>query len=180
MTQLEELFIEEYFNNHFNASKAFKIASKRHNGKTPTPKSCSANGCRYKKKLNTEIEARKQELKKKNNNNIDDILNILTKALQYDLSNLFTLINGELFIKDSSDWTSLDKLLINSIKQTKNGIEVDMIDKKTAINLLSKYFGLYEGKITENTNDSIFTGVENIDTKYLEDYLKKIRSGNTK
>lgn len=180
MTHFEELFVEEYFNNHFNAAKAYRIASARHNGKTPTLKSCSANGCKYKKKLNTEIEAKKQELRKKNNENIDDILNILSKAIKYDITDLFTLINGELFIKDSAEWTSLDKLLINSIKQTKNGIEVDMIDKKTAIDLLSKYFGLYKGKITENTNDSIFTGVENIDTKYLEDYLKKIRSGNTK
>ena len=44
MTQFEEIFIEEYFNQHFNASAAYKAACKRHNGKIPTAKSCTSNG----------------------------------------------------------------------------------------------------------------------------------------
>lgn len=176
LTEFELEFIEQYFINGSNATKAYMKTSEKVKKKQVKYDSAKANGHKYKKKLEKEIKKRQEELRLKDGKVIDTILYILKNALTYDISNVATIKNNELFIKDTKDWTILDKLAINTVEPGRTGIKVEFIDKKWAMSTLLK---IYYGMINENTTEAgaMSTGFENKTDdeimKYIEEMYKR-------
>lgn len=177
LTEFESEFIEQYFIQGGNATKAYQNAHKNINGKKPKYQevkynSAKANGCKYKKNLSDEIEERRKELRLKDGKVLDTILYILQKTLFYNLDNIITVKNNQMIIKDSDKWTEVDKLLINNIEAGRQGLKVDLLDKKWAMTTLLKIYGL----MAEDNIDNLIqaTGLEEKSTEEIMELLKSL------
>ena len=53
---------------------------------------------------------------------------------------------GELIIRSTQELKKADRAAIASVERTSNGIRLKLYDKMKALELLGKYFGLFEGK----------------------------------
>jgi hypothetical protein len=172
LTEFEQEFIEQYFIQGSNATKAYQATSEKVKKKQVKYESAKANGCKYKKQLADEIEARRQELRLRDGKVVDTILYILQKTLFYNIDNILTVKNNQMIVKDSEDWTEVDKLLINNIEAGRQGLKVDLLDKKWAMTTLLKLYGL----IAEENTDNLITttGLENKTNDEIFELLKAL------
>lgn len=76
------------------------------------------------------------------------------------ITDYFKIENGEIVLKDFSDLTDAQISAIESIKQTKNGIEIKLVDKKGSTVDIGKHFGMFkeqlEGNINHNHTHKVF------------------------
>lgn len=172
LTEFEQEFIEQYFIQGSNATKAYMATTEKIKKKSVKYESAKANGCKYKKNLSEEIEERRKELRLKDGKVLDTILYILQKTLFYNLDNIITVKNNQMIIKDSDKWTEVDKLLINNIEAGRQGLKVDLLDKKWAMTTLLKIYGLMAEDNTDNLIKA--TGLEEKTNDEILELLKAI------
>lgn len=173
LTRFEAEFIEQYFQQGGNATKAYQRTSEIIKEKEVKYDSAKVNGCKYKKRLQNYIEERQKELRLKDGKIIDSILYLLQRTLFYNIDNVISVKDNQTYVKDSKEWTDIDRLLINNIEPGRNGLKVDFIDKKWAISMLLK---IYYGMINENTTEAggLNTGLEGKTNEEIFELLKAL------
>lgn len=174
LTALEQEFLDQYFLNGFNQTRAYKKALVKIKGVDESSikdASARANSCKLRKKLQNEITKRKQELGNQNKDNIVRLVDLLEKQANFDFRNIGEIKNNEFRIYDSSLWSDEDARVITGIKMGKYGPEISF-NKPEAERLLAQYRGLLDKDNREEIE--INTGLENITFEQLKDILENL------
>ena len=77
----------------------------------------------------------------------DKVLAELAAVAFSNVTDIATIKEGVVFIKDTEELTEMQTSAIASIKEGRNGVEVKMNDKIKALELLGKHLGLWNEKI---------------------------------
>ena len=64
------------------------------------------------------------------------------------------LADGELTIRGTEELKKADRAAIASMERTSSGIKLKLYDKMKALELLGKYYGLFDGKCEEQNGES--------------------------
>ena len=100
-----------------------------------------------------------------------NLLKLLGSELGSVEDYILTVKDNQVIVKDSEDWTDIDRVLINNVEQGRNQIKVDFLDKKWAMTTLLKLYGLINE--TSNEGGTITTGLEE---KSTEDIMKLLET----
>ena len=70
-----------------------------------------------------------------------EVLKVLKSIMYADIRDFLTLKDGQLTFKDSSEWTKEMAMQVESVKQTKDGIELKLNGKAWSIQRICKMLG---------------------------------------
>lgn len=174
LTALEQEFLDQYFLNGFNQTRAYKKALVKIKGikeENIKDNSARSNSCKLKKKLQNEITERKQSLGNQNKDNIIRLVDLLEKQANFDFRNIGEIKNNQFVLYDSNLWTDEDARVITGIKMGKYGPEITF-NKPEAERLLAQYRGLLDKDNREEIE--INTGLENITSEELKAALESL------
>ena len=167
LTPKESIFIDEYME-HFNATKAY-IKAYNYTGTYRNAKS-TASKIINKDYIQAEIKRRREELRQEHNLYMESLIEQLKRIAFNNPRDLVNVKKNVVIISDTEDLTDEIWSTIKSIKEGKNGIEIEFHDKMKAIELLVKYCGLYNEKIDVNNKVSFdFSIFEGKDWEELEE-----------
>ena len=151
LTLKQRRFAEEYVKTD-NASEAYRRA---YNAERMKEGTIRVKGCQLLKRDNIRVTV--EELKAKAAEVAEDKFKIDSEALlrklipltNSDISNYVTLVHDEnnkpsLVWKPFSDLTAEQKLCIQSVRETRNGIELTLHNKEWSIEKIAKHIGFYE------------------------------------
>lgn len=134
----QEKFCMEYIK-CFNATQAYI------NAYNSTYNNAMYSGCRLLR--NDKISRRIDELKKEMRHNyhveMDDVIGRIFRIAFYDIGNYVKTKDGKVIVKSLDD---VDTSLIESIKETSNGIELKLKDSKWAMDYLIKHYDMFPNK----------------------------------
>lgn len=139
LTDKQEMFCQEYLR-LFNASQAYI------NAYDATYRSAAREGSKALK--NPKIIKRINKLKEETKHDLffepDRLLKYLFKLAFVDISNYISKTeDGKILVKNLDN---VDTSLIESLKETNNGIELKLKDSKWAMDYLAKHFDLFPDK----------------------------------
>ena len=180
LNKKELLFVDEYFKNSFNASKAYKLVYK--SCKSDGTARTEASRMLTKPNIKQEIEKRQIELRKKSEIKREDILNDLRIIKDVNICDYMKIVKmtrtiskidyetGEMIeeeeeydvleYKPTDELTQEQQKAIKSIEQTKTGIKYTFYEKDKAIDTINKMLGFYDNQIVLN---------KTINTDFLKD-----------
>ena len=174
LTALEQEFLDQFFLNGFNQTRAYKKALVKIKGVDESSikdASARANSCKLKKKLQNEITERKQELGNQNKDNIIRLVDLLEKQANFDFREVGEIKNNQFILYDSELWSDANARSITCIKMGKYGPEISF-NKSDAERLLAQYRGLLDKDNREEIETN--TGLENITFEELKDILENL------
>lgn len=94
---------------------------------------------------NPKVSARINELQDKQREKSDikkeDILRMLKNIMYADIRDFLTIRDGKVTFKDSSEWTDGMAMQVESVKQTKEGIEIKLNGRAWSIQRICKMLG---------------------------------------
>ena len=176
----ELFFINEYFINGFNGTKAYRKVFK--SCKTDKTARTLASRLLTKDGVKEEIEKRQKELKEKSDIKREDILNDLRIIKDVNICDYMKIVKKErlvprideetgdsilvpeeyevLVYKATDELTVEKQKAIKSIEMTKTGIKYTFYDKDKAIDTINKMLGFYDNQIILN---------KTINTDFLKD-----------
>ncbi len=144
LTPKESIFIDEYME-HFNATKAY-IKAYNYDGTYRNAKS-TASKIINKDYIQAEIKRRREELRQEHNLYMESLIEQLKRIAFNNPRDLVNVKKNVVIINDTEELPDYIWSTIKSIKEGKNGIEIEFHDKMKAIELLVKYCGLYNEKL---------------------------------
>lgn len=154
MTDQRKKFVDEYIKSRDPAKSAIKAG---YSARTAPQIACKLLN---EDEIKNEIDTRLAKISAKVDVSVERILNELAAIAFVDRTELVKVTGGEAYIKDTDALSDQAKKVISGIKQTKNGIELNMFDKIKALELLGKYQKMFTDKTENFTTDS------------YEDYVK--------
>jgi phage terminase small subunit len=180
LSKKELSFINEYFTNGFNGTKAYRKVFK--SCKTDKTARTLASRLLTKDGVKEEIEKRQKELKEKSDIKREDILNDLRIIKDVNICDYMKIVKKErlvprideetgdsilvpeeydvLVYKATDELTVEQQKAIKSIEMTKTGIKYTFYDKDKAIDTINKMLGFYDNQIILN---------KTINTDFLKD-----------
>ena len=167
LTTKEDLFIDAYMED-FNATRAY-IKAYDYKG---TQRNARSNASKVLKKayIQEELKKRRQEMREEHDLYMESLIEQLKRIAFNNPKDLVNVKKNVVIISDTEDLTDEIWSTIKSIKEGKNGIEIEFHDKMKAIELLVKYCGLYNEKIDVNNKVSFdFSIFEGKDWEELEE-----------
>jgi phage terminase small subunit len=194
LNEKQSKFVDEYFNNRLNGTKA---AMKVYNAKTYESAAAMSSRLLKNVKVKEEIERRKEELQDKSNVKKEEIIRELIDIINADLCDYVQIVEKERIIPKvdietgeiveiketyydtiftpTEQLTKEQRKLIKSIKQTRTGIEIQLYEKDKAIDTLNKMLGF--SSETLNVNSSVDTSfLQDISTDELREMLEEIKN----
>lgn len=149
MTSKQKAFVDEYLID-FNATRAYKSVYTGVKNDDVARKNGSrlltnADVKEYLEVRTAEREAR-QEIKQ------DRVLKELSNMIDLDVTEVVSIDNDTVLVKDTSCLTAEQKKCIKSIKQTRDGIEIQFYDKMKALELLGRHLGMFTDKVEHSGN----------------------------
>lgn len=170
LSKKELSFINEYFTNGFNGTKAYRKVFK--SCKTDKTARTLASRLLTKDGVKEEIEKRQKELKEKSDIKREDILNDLRIIKDVNICDYMKIVKKErlvprideetgdsvlvseeyevLVYKATDELTVEQQKAIKSIEMTKTGIKYTFYDKDKAIDTINKMLGFYDNQIILN------------------------------
>lgn len=170
LSKKELSFINEYFTNGFNGTKAYRKVFK--SCKTDKTARTLASRLLTKDGVKEEIERRQKELKEKSDIKREDILNDLRIIKDVNICDYMKIVKKErlvprideetgdsilvseeyevLVYKATDELTVEQQKAIKSIEMTKTGIKYTFYDKDKAIDTINKMLGFYDNQIILN------------------------------
>jgi phage terminase small subunit len=134
----QELFCEEYIKD-LNAKRAATSAGY-------SAKTAYSMGSRLLK--NVEVQKKIQELKKERSHrstiSADAVISTLGTIAFTPITDVISVENGKVFIKDSSKWSLAAKQAVESVRQSKDGVAIKMNSKVAALEKLGDHLGLFQ------------------------------------
>ncbi len=180
LSKKELSFINEYFTNGFNGTKAYRKVFK--SCKTDKTARTLASRLLAKDGVKEEIEKRQKELKEKSDIKREDILNDLRIIKDVNICDYMKIVKKERLVprideetgdsvlvpeeyevltyKATDELTVEQQKAIKSIEMTKTGIKYTFYDKDKAIDTINKMLGFYDNQIILN---------KTINTDFLKD-----------
>lgn len=180
LSKKELSFINEYFTNGFNGTRAYRKVFK--SCKTDKTARTLASRLLAKDGVKEEIERRQKELKEKSDIKREDILNDLRIIKDVNICDYMKIVKKErlvprideetgdsilvpeeyevLVYKATDELTVEQQKAIKSIEMTKTGIKYIFYDKDKAIDTINKMLGFYDNQIILN---------KTINTDFLKD-----------
>lgn len=135
---------QEKFCNYYiecgNASEAYRRAYSCGNMKDETVNRMSFDLVNN-RKIATRIKELQDEMKKKSDITKDEVLRMLRNIMYADIRDFLTLKDGVLKFKDSSEWSDDMAMQVESIKQTRDGIEIKLNGRAWSIQRICKMLG---------------------------------------
>lgn len=92
-------------------------------------------------KITARVKGLQEELKKKSDITKEEVLNMLKSFMYADIRNFLTIKNGNVIFKDSEDWTDEMAMQVESVKQGKEGIEIELNGRTWTIQRICKMLG---------------------------------------
>ena len=147
LTTREDLFIDEYIED-YNATRAY-IKAYDYKG---TYRNARSNASKVLKKayIQEELKKRRQEMREEHDIYMESLIEQLKRIAFNNPRDLVNVKKNVVIINDTEELPDYIWSTIKSIKEGKNGIEIEFHDKMKAIELLVKYCGLYNEKIDVN------------------------------
>lgn len=167
MTEKQKRFADEYLID-LNATRAYRAAY-------PAVKRDEAAAVNASKMLrNTKvvdyISERMEERQKRTEITQDRVLQELAAIAFVDVTEIVSIKQNTVFIKNTDALTDAQKKAIAGIKTAKDGsVEVKMNDKRAALELLGRHLGMWNDKLE-------VSGVEAAQSK-LDDLIEQLRGG---
>jgi hypothetical protein len=153
---LKELFCQ-YYSISLNASDSFLRARKELNykdisqGSIHTIASTTLNELDVQERISELLQHTQDSLQINKGRIIEGIQN----ELEHNIADVFEWKDNILTLKDSSEIPVHIQKTIKSIKQTKDGIEVQFYDKQRAREQLMKYLGMLHDKLDVNVTHDL-------------------------
>lgn len=150
---------QEKFCNYYvecgNASEAYRMAYSCEKAKCDTVNRKSVellnNG-----KITARVKEIQAEQKAKSDITKEEVLKMLRNIMYADIRNFLTIKGGFVAIKDSSEWTDDMALQVESVRQTKDGIEIKLNGRAWSIQRICKMLGFdAEEKIAVNVEKNL-------------------------
>lgn len=151
LTAKEELFLDEYMED-FNATRAY-IEAYDYKGPNKNARSLASRTLR-KQHIKEELERRRKELREEHNLYMESLIEQLKRIAFLNPKYLVSVKKNVVLVQDTKEIPQEMWSAIKSIKEGKNGIEIEFHDKMKAIELLVKYCGLYNEKLDVNNKIS--------------------------
>ena len=144
LTTKEDLFIDEYIED-YNATRAY-IKAYDYKG---TYRNARSNASKVLKKayIQEELKKRRQEMREEHDIYMESLIEQLKRIAFNNPKDLVNVKKNVVIINDTDELPDYIWTTIKSIKEGKNGIEIEFHDKMKAIELLVKYCGLYNEKL---------------------------------
>lgn len=93
------------------------------------------------RKIAARINELQEEMKKKSDITKDEVLRMLKNIMYADIRDFLTLKDGLIQFKDSDEWTDDMAMQVESVKQTKEGIEIKLNGRAWSIQRICKMLG---------------------------------------
>ena len=139
LTQKQENFCN-YYIECGNASEAYRRAysCSKMKDKTVWEMACKLMD---NPKVAARIKELQEEQKKKSDITKDEVLRMLRNIMYADIRDFLTLKDGVLEFKNSDEWTDDMAMQVESVKQTKDGIEIKLNGRAWSIQRICKMLG---------------------------------------
>ena len=153
LTPKQEKFVNKYLECG-NASESYRLVYNTANMK---PSSVQ----RKAKELldDGKITARVKEIQKKQERKSDitrgDIIYFLKNIMYADIRDFISIKGGKVTFKDSSEWTDGMAMQVESVRQTREGIELKLNGKAWTVQRLCRMLGLDEPQVIEVSSRAI-------------------------
>lgn len=149
MTNKQKAFVDEYLID-LNATRAYKEVYRSVKSDDVAAKAGSRllRNVEVEEYLNKRIMEReaRQEVKQ------DRVLKELSNMIDLDVTEIVSIDSDTVIVKDTSCLTAEQKKCIKSIKQTRDGIEIQFYDKMKALELLGRHLGMFTDKVEHSGN----------------------------
>lgn len=108
---------------------------------------------------NGKIRARVREIQKKQERKSDitreEIMSFLKNIMYADIRDFIIIKEGKVTFKDSSEWTDGMAMQVESVRQTREGIELKLNGKAWTVQRLCRMLGLDEPQVIEVSSRAI-------------------------
>lgn len=135
---------QEQFCNYYvecgNASEAYRLAYVCSDTKDKSVWEMASNLLKN-AKVSSRVAELREEQKKKSDIRKEDVLKVLRAIMNADIRDFLTLRDGMLTFKDSSEWTDEMAMQVESVRQTRDGIELKLNGKAWSIQRICKMLG---------------------------------------
>ena len=135
---------EKFCNLYIETSNASEAYRKVYSCKGSSDKTVWEAASKLVSKLSPRIQELQSELRKKSNITKDRVLEELRCIAFADIRDFLSIRNGMVIFKDSSEWTEEMALAVESVKVTKEGIELKLNGKSWSISRICKMLGYDE------------------------------------
>jgi len=146
MTKQKELFCTKLIENKFNATQAAKDA-----GYSPKSAKSKASQLLMEKEVQVYLSSLQAEIKENYDINVSELINEFKAIKNTDITDIFDIVDNQIVLKKGiKKLSSLPKsitLSIKSLKNTPNGIAIEMYPRDNALINLAKIAGLFIEKI---------------------------------
>lgn len=135
---------EKFCNLYIETSNASEAYRKVYSCKGSSDKTIWEAASKLVSKLSPRIQELQSELRKKSNITKDRVLEELRCIAFADIRDFLSIRNGMVIFKDSSEWTEEMARAVESVKVTKEGIELKLNGKSWSISRICKMLGYDE------------------------------------
>lgn len=152
LTPKQFLFGKYYVSNGHNGLQACKSAGYKGNDKT-----LSVIAVQNLAKLNIKefIDSLEAPVLEKLNIDENWVLSQLKSFASSKITDYFTIKNNTIKLKDFDELTEDQIRAVESIKETKNGIEIKLVNKESAVVNIGKHLGMFKEQIEGNVNHNL-------------------------
>lgn len=167
MTEKQKIFADEYLVD-LNATRAYRAAYPA----VKRDETAAQSGSRMLRnaKVAAYISKRMEDRQRRTEITQDRVLQELAAIAFTDATDIVSVKQNTVFVKNTADLTEVQKKAIAGIKQSKDGaIEVKMNDKKAALELLGRHLGMWNDKLE-------VSGLREEQSK-LDDLIQQMRGG---
>lgn len=167
LTEKQKLFADEYLID-LNATRAYKAAYKS----CKKDETANVNGSKLLRntKVAKYIEERMNERSKRTEITQDNVLRELATIAFANITDVVTIENGTVYIKDTKDIPKSLLPAIESIKEGKNGIEIKFYSKDRSLELLGRHLGMFNDKI--EISGTVNNPMEGLTTEELKKLIE--------
>lgn len=139
LTPAKIKFCEEYVGNGGNATRAYLAAYPHIKNKASANSNCQ----RLLKDQSVQdyIWSLQEDLRRHSDVTKQEILHFITSAMRVDIRDFLTVKDGKIQWKDSDEWTNEMAMLVEDVRETKNGISLKLAGKEWSVERICKMLG---------------------------------------
>lgn len=141
LTYKQEMFCQAYIANGGNASEAYRQAYPVSLKWSDTSVGRNAHELMKNEFVGHRIAELQKELREKADVKKIEVLEMAVASMRHDIRDFVTIKDGKVVFKDSDEWTPEMAKLVEGVKVTKNGIELELLGKKWSIERICKMLG---------------------------------------